>query len=92
MERHSNGHANGSVKSTSVDELNDTVKTNGDVHHAPHQNGSAKVGVAINNNNVAPSTSTKLLQNGGSTSNKAADYYVKGDIPSELTQRKVHQQ
>jgi hypothetical protein len=39
---------------------------------------------------VAQNGTAKLLQNG--CSNKAADYYVKGDIPSDLTQRKVHQQ
>lgn len=29
---------------------------------------------------------TQITQNGHS---KAADYYVKGDVPAELTQRKV---
>jgi hypothetical protein len=42
------------------------------------------------NGEITQNGTTKLLQNG--SSNKAADYYVKGDIPSELTQRKVHQQ
>lgn len=34
---------------------------------------------------------TPITQNGHTSSNKAADYYVKGDVdvPAELTQRKV---
>ena len=30
----------------------------------------------------------KLIENGG-TANKAADYYVRGEVPAEITQRKI---
>lgn len=44
-------------------------------------NGSTKL------NGTESNGTSKLITNG--TASKAADYYVKGELPTELTQRKI---
>ncbi|XP_037913213.1 elongation of very long chain fatty acids protein AAEL008004 isoform X1 [Hermetia illucens] len=73
-----NGHCNGTSAIT-----NGKVSSNDTTKDTQHTNGTAN-GQLLENN--SSSEEARLIT---STATKAADYYVRGELPTEITQRKI---